>query len=99
MIARGRTVDWAIWRCAKGTWSRRARNEECITKLQGRWIIPRLKWALASSLEGLGEIALSEGLVAWTVRLFAAADAVRSAHGYYSPVGLKQPFYDQTVAR
>ncbi len=38
------------------------------------------------------------GQVAWTVRLFAAADAVRSAHGYYSPLGMKQPFYDQTVA-
>jgi len=76
----------------------RTHYEECITTLQGRWIIPRLKWALASSLEGLGEIALAEGQVAWTVRLFAAADAVRSAHAYYSPVGMRQPFYDQTVA-
>ncbi len=75
-----------------------AHYEECITTLQGRWIIPRLKWALASSLEGLGEIALVDGQVSWTVRLFAAANAVRSAHGYYSPVGMKQPFYDQTVA-
>jgi len=71
---------------------------ESITSLQGRWMIPRLKWALASSLEGLGEIALAEGLVAWTVRLFASADAVRSAHRYYSPLAMKQPFYDQTVA-
>src|SRR6266487_4806442 len=77
----------------------RTHYEECITTLQGRWIIPRLKWALASSLEGLGEIALAEGQVAWTVRLFAAANAVRSAHGYYSPLGMRQPFYDQTVAR
>ena len=76
----------------------RAHYEESITTLQGRWIPPRLKWALASSLEGLGEIALAEKQVAWTVRLFAAADAVRSAHGYYSPLGMKQPFYDQTVA-
>src|SRR6266568_3922871 len=76
----------------------RTHYEECITTLQGRWIIPRLKWALASSLEGLGEIVLEEGQVAWTVRLFAAANAVRSAHGYYSPVGMRQPFYDQTVA-
>ena len=76
----------------------RTHYEESITTLQGRWIIPRLKWALASSLEGLGEIALAEGQVAWTVRLFAAANAVRSAHGYYSPLGMKQPFYDQTVA-
>lgn len=76
----------------------RAHYEESITTSQGRWIAPRLKWALASSMEGLGEIALAKGQVAWTVRLFAAADAVRSAHGYYSPLGMKQPFYDQTVA-
>jgi len=76
----------------------RTHYEECITTLQGRWIIPRLKWALASSLEGLGEIARAEKQFAWTVRLFAAADAVRSAHGYYSPLGIRQPFYDQTVA-
>ncbi|HEY6407287.1 MAG TPA: tetratricopeptide repeat protein, partial [Ktedonobacteraceae bacterium] len=76
----------------------RTHYEECITTLQGRWIVPRLKWALASSLEGLGEIALAEGQAAWTVRLFAAANALRSAHGSYSPVGMKQPFYDQTVA-
>src|SRR5437667_3067868 len=76
----------------------RTHYEECITTLQGRWIIPRLKWALASSLEGLGEIALADGQVAWTVRLFAAANAVRSAHAYYSPVGMRQPFYDQTIA-
>ena len=76
----------------------RKHYEESITTLQGRWIIPRLKWALASSLEGLGEIARALGQVAWTVRLFAAANAVRSAHGYYSPLGMKQPLYNQTVA-
>ncbi|HEY6410709.1 MAG TPA: tetratricopeptide repeat protein, partial [Ktedonobacteraceae bacterium] len=76
----------------------RTHYEESITTLQGRWIVPRLKWALASSLEGLGEIALAEGQVAWTVWLFAAANAVRSAHGYYSPLAMKQPSYDQTVA-
>ena len=76
----------------------RAHYEESITRLQGRWIPPRLKWALASSLEGLGEIALAEKKFTWTVRLFAAANAVRSAHGYYSPLGMKQPFYDQTIA-
>ena len=76
----------------------RTHYEECITTLQGRWIVVRLKWALASSLEGLGEIASAVGQAAWTVRLFAAANAVRSAHGYYSPLGKKQPFYDQTLA-
>ncbi len=32
-----------------------------------------MRWALASSLEGLGEIALAEGQSAWSIRLFAAA--------------------------
>ncbi len=36
----------------------RTHFEETITTLQGRWMVPRLKWALTSSLEGLGEIAL-----------------------------------------
>ena len=76
----------------------RTHYEESISRLQGRWLIPRLKWALASGLEGLGEFAFAEGQVAWAVRLFAAADAVRSAHGYFSPLGMKQPFYEQTVA-
>ena len=72
--------------------------EESITLVQGRWLIPRLKWVLASSLEGLGEIALAEGQAAWTVRLYASADAVRSAHGYYSPLFIEQPYYDRTLA-
>jgi len=31
----------------------RANYEESITLVQGRWLIPRLKWVLASSLEGI----------------------------------------------
>jgi ATP/maltotriose-dependent transcriptional regulator MalT len=76
----------------------RASFEECIMLVQGRWLIPRLKWVLASSLEGLGEIALAEGQAAWTVRLFASADAARATNGYYSPVFLDQPYYDRTLA-
>jgi DNA-binding CsgD family transcriptional regulator len=72
--------------------------EESIALVQGRWLIPRLKWVLASSLEGLGEIALAEGQAAWTVRLYAAGDAVRAAHGYYSPLFIEQPYYDRTLA-
>jgi predicted ATPase/DNA-binding NarL/FixJ family response regulator len=75
----------------------RASYEESITLVQGRWLIPRLKWMLASSLEGLGEIALAEGQAAWTVRLYASADAVRAAHGYYSPLFIEQPYYDRTL--
>ena len=66
--------------------------------LQGRWIRLRLKWVLASSLEGLGEIALAERQAAWAVQLIAAADAVRAVHGDYSPIGIEQPFYDRMLA-
>jgi len=76
----------------------RTHYEESITTLQGRLIVPRLRWALASSLEGLGEIALAEGQATWSVRLFAAADAVRTVHGYAYLIGIEQPFYDQTLA-
>lgn len=71
---------------------------ESITSLHGRWMIPCIKWSLASCLEGLGEIALAEGHVIWSVHLLAAADAVRAAHGYYCPMGIEQPFYDRTLA-
>ena len=32
------------------------------------------------------------------MRLYAAADAVRKAHGYYSPLFIQQPYYDRTLA-
>jgi ATP/maltotriose-dependent transcriptional regulator MalT len=73
--------------------------EEGIAKMQGRWLNPRIKWAVASCLEGLAAIALTqEGHAKWTVRLFAAAETVRAANGYYSPFGIEQPFYEQTLA-
>jgi len=73
--------------------------EEGIAKMQGRWLNPRIKWAVASCLEGLGAIVLAqEEHARWTVRLFAAAETVRAANGYYSPFGIEQPFYEQTLA-
>jgi len=75
-----------------------ANYEESITLVQERWLIPGLKWVLASSLEGLGEIALKDRQAAWMVRLYASADAVRAAHGYYSPLFIEQPYYDRTLA-
>jgi predicted ATPase/DNA-binding CsgD family transcriptional regulator len=79
----------------------RARSfyEESISLLKGRWINPRIKWVLASCLEGLGNIALARGQAAWAVLLFAAADAVRGAYGYYSPLGIEQPSYDHALAK
>ena len=75
----------------------RSLYEGSITRLQGRWLNPRIKWVLACCLEGLGEIALSQGKAAWMVRLYASAEAVRAAQGYYSPLGREQPFYERTL--
>ena len=35
--------------------------------------------------------------MACSVRLYASADAVRAAHGYYSPLLLEQPYHDRTL--
>jgi predicted ATPase/serine/threonine protein kinase/DNA-binding CsgD family transcriptional regulator len=75
----------------------RSLYEESIIQLQGRWLIPRIKWVLASCLEGLGEIALSQGNAAWMVRLSASAETVRAAHGYFSSLGREQPSYERTL--
>lgn len=72
----------------------------CVKRIQGKLLIPRLKWVVASCLEGLGEIALAGGAgeqATWAVQLIGAAEAVRSAHGYYSPLCTEQPFYDRTL--
>ena len=58
----------------------------------------RIAWVLASCLEGLGEIALSQGQAAWTVRLFAAAETSRVFGAFRNPVGIEQPFYEHTLA-
>lgn len=75
----------------------RACFEECITKMQGRMLIPRIKWAVALSLEGLGAIELAQGQAARAVQLFAAAETVRGANGYYTPFGIEQPSYGRTL--
>src|SRR5260370_24591690 len=76
----------------------RSLYEESIAQIQGRWLSPRIKWVLACCLEGLAEIALSQGNAAWTVQLYASAEMVRAAHGYYSPLGKEQPYYKRTLA-
>ncbi len=72
--------------------------EQGIMMLKERWLMPRIKWVLASCLEGIGEVAAAQGQVVWTVRLFAVADAVRRSHEYFSPLGIEQPFYEHTLA-
>lgn len=78
-----------------------ARNyfEESIALLKGRWLSPRNKWVLASCLESVGEIVLIQGQPAWTVHLFAIAETIRWAHGYYSPLGIEHPLHNRTLAR
>jgi predicted ATPase/DNA-binding CsgD family transcriptional regulator len=73
--------------------------DESVNLLKASWKISRNKWAMAASLEGLGEIVLAQGQPAWTVQLFASAETVRAANGYHTSLGIEQPFYDQTLAQ
>jgi ATP/maltotriose-dependent transcriptional regulator MalT len=76
----------------------REKYTECVKQMQGKWLIPRLKWVVASCLEGLGEIALAQGQPTWAVQMLGTAQSVRAAHGYYSPFCIEQPYYDHTLA-
>lgn len=73
--------------------------EESIMVLKELWTSssPAVKWTLASSLEGLGEIALSQEQAAWTVQLFAAANVVRTVNGYSMRIGKEQPSYKRIL--
>ncbi len=75
---------------------------EGLTTLLDLWRAARLTvrttWILASCLEGLGEIALAQGQAAWTVRLFAAAEALRVFGEYRNPIGIEPLFYERTLA-
>ncbi|MFL5665996.1 MAG: protein kinase domain-containing protein [Ktedonobacteraceae bacterium] len=72
--------------------------EESIKRMQGRVLIPRIKWVVASCLEGLGAIAVANEQVKWAIQLFAAAATARAAYGYYSPLGIEQPAHDRILA-
>ncbi len=58
----------------------------------------RIKWLLACCLEGLGEVALEQGKVAWSVQLLGSAETIRTLFGYKCPLRIEQPFYDDTLA-
>ncbi len=79
----------------------RARYEESLSLVE-QWREARLsvrtKWILASCLEGLGEIALSQGQAAWTARLCGAAESLRFAEASRNPIGREQPSYKRTLA-
>jgi len=75
---------------------------ESLTTLMEQWkaekLTARTKWILGSCLEGLGEIALSQGQAVWTVRLFAMAETLRVIGEYRNPIGIEQPFYERALA-
>jgi len=71
--------------------------KQSIQTLREGVIFPRLSCMIASSLEGLGEIALAEGKSAWAVMLFAAAMTQRTMKNHIYRHGIEQPFYDRTL--
>ena len=79
----------------------RARYGESLTVLTDAWTTGRLtmrtRWIPASSLEGLGEMALSLGQARLTAQLFAAAENLRVSGMYRNPIGIQQPYYARTL--
>jgi predicted ATPase/DNA-binding CsgD family transcriptional regulator len=79
----------------------RMRYREGVTTLLNSWRAGRLTvrtiWVLASCLEGLGEIAFSQGQATWTVQLYASAETLRVAGECRNPIGIEQPFYERTL--
>jgi predicted ATPase/DNA-binding CsgD family transcriptional regulator len=73
--------------------------EESVRQVQEQWFVPRTRWFTALSLEGLGAIALAQRQARRAVQFFAAAQSVRGANGYYTPIGIEQPSYDRTLAQ
>ena len=76
--------------------------EESLATLMEQWraarLSVRIKWILASCLEGLGEIAFSQGKAAWTILLCGAAESLRVVGASLTPIGREQPSYERTLA-
>ena len=79
----------------------RARYGESLAVLKDAWKTGRLtmrkRWIPASSLEGLGEMAQSQGQAELTVQLFAAAETLRVSGMHRNPIGMQQPYYERTL--
>lgn len=58
----------------------------------------RTNWIPAMCLEGLGQIALSQGQAALTTLLLGAAEVLRRSGTYSNPLGIEQPSYGETLA-
>ncbi|HEY7417651.1 MAG TPA: LuxR C-terminal-related transcriptional regulator, partial [Ktedonobacteraceae bacterium] len=76
----------------------RERYIDCVKKVGGKQLIPRLNWVVASCLEGLAEIAVAQGQPTWAIQLLGTAKSVRSTYGYYSSYCIEQPFFDHTLS-
>lgn len=70
-------------------------EESMTTALRMKVNSPKSKNLLASCLEEIGKIALAQGQAAWTVRLFGAAETLRTFH---SSVRNEQMLYEQALA-
>ncbi len=80
--------------------SRKARAffEEGLKQFQaGIWVFSRIMLTRAFCLEGLGQIAMSQGQGEWAVLLLGAADAVRSINGTHFPVYIDQTSFEHTL--
>ena len=80
----------------------RSLYEESLATLLDQWraaqLSARIKWILATCLEGLGEIASGQGQAAWTVRLCGAAESLRVSGALRNPIGREQPSYKRALA-
>ncbi len=71
---------------------------ECVYMLaEGRAIAAKVRWILATAIEGLGVCALREGDVGRCATLFGCADTVRTVHGQRTPIGMDQMRYEQIM--
>src|SRR5579859_4959109 len=75
----------------------RTHFEAGLKMIERKWDAMRLHWAIATSLEGLGIIALKQNQPASAVRLFAAAETRRRILGPSIAVGIEHPEYDQVM--
>jgi len=58
----------------------------------------RVQWVLASCLEGIGEIALTQGETSRAVLLFARAEALRTTDTYRNTIGIELPHYQRLLS-
>src|SRR3989440_1488901 len=73
--------------------------EEAVNKMQGRTLTPRIRWAVASCLDGIAAIAVAQGQQVCAVHLSAAAVSVHTGAANYCSLLLEQPRYERPLAQ